>query len=64
MRKTLHVVKTPNGTELRIGEKVVKDLGDVDFETARRAAYNYVWERPQCMWTILGKNNDLVKRPS
>ena len=63
VRKILHVVKTPEGTELRIGEKVVKDLGNVDFETARRAAYNYVWERPQNMWTILGKNNDLVKRP-
>ena len=64
MRKTLHVVKTPEGTELRIGEKVVKDLGKVDFETARLAAYNYVWDRPKFMWTILGKNNDLVKRPS
>ena len=63
MRKTLHVVKTPNGTELRIGEKVVKDLGKVDFETARSAAYNYVWDHPKFMWTILGFNEDLVQRP-
>jgi hypothetical protein len=63
VRKTLHVVKTPTGTQLRIGNKVVKDLGVVEFETARSAAYNYVWDRPQYMWTILGKNNDLVKRP-
>ena len=54
MRKTLNVVKTPTGTELRVGEKVVKDLGVVDFETARSAAYNYVWDRPKHMWTILG----------
>ena len=63
MRKTLNVVKTPSGTELRVDGKVVKDLGEVDFETARSAAYNYVWDRPKFMWTILGKNNDLVQRP-
>ena len=63
MQKRLDVVKTPTGTELRVGEKVVKDLGVVDFETARSAAYNYVWDRPKFMWTILGKNNDLVQRP-
>ena len=54
MRKTLHVVKTPTGTELRVGEKVVKDLGEVDFETARSAAYNYIWDRPGKMWSIIG----------
>ena len=63
MRKTLKVVKTPTGTELRVEDKVVAKLGDVPFETARSAAYNYVWDRPGNMWTILGFNNDLVKRP-
>ena len=63
MRKTLKVVKTPTGTELRVEDKVVAKLGMVSFETARSAAYNYVWDRPGNMWTILGFNNDLVKRP-
>ena len=63
MRKTLNVVKTSSGTELRVDGKVVLYLGVVDFETARSAAYNYVWDRPKHMWTILGKNNDLVRRP-
>ena len=63
MRKTLKVVKTPTGTELRVDDKVVAELGMVSFEDARRAAYNYVWDRPRYMWTILGSNNDLVKRP-
>ena len=63
MRKTLNVVKTSSGTELRVDGKVVLDLGVVDFETARSAAYNYVWDHPKFMWTILGKNNDLVQRP-
>ena len=63
MRKTLKVVKTPTGTELRVEGKVVAYLGEVSFENARSAAYNYVWDRPGKMWTILGFNNDLVKRP-
>ena len=54
MRKTLKVVKTPTGTELRVEGKVVAHLGEVDFKTARSAAYNYVWDRPGKMWTILG----------
>ena len=54
MRKTLNVVKTPTGTELRVEGKVVARLGEVSFETARSAAYNYVWDRPGKMWTILG----------
>ena len=54
MRKTLKVVKTPTGTELRVEDKVVAKLGDVPFETARSAAYNYIWDRPGNMWTILG----------
>ncbi len=63
MRKTLKVVKTPTGTELRVEEKTVAKLGEVSFETARSAAYNYVWDRPGNMWTILGFYEDLVKRP-
>jgi len=54
MRKTLKVVKTPTGTELRVEGKVVAYLGEVDFKTARSAAYNYIWDRPGKMWTILG----------
>ena len=54
MRKTLKVVKTPTGTELRVDGKVVAKLGEVSFEDARSAAYNYVWDRPGNMWTILG----------
>jgi len=54
MRKTLKVVKTPTGTELRVEGKVVAHLGEVDFKTARSAAYNYIWDRPGKMWTILG----------
>jgi len=57
MRKTLNVVKTSSGTELRVNGKVVVMLGEVSFEDARSAAYNYVWDRPKYMWTILGKNN-------
>jgi len=69
LRKTLRVTRTPTGVELREGNmgdminrdyKVVKDLGDVDFETARAAAYAYVWERPQNLWTIYG-NDELIK---
>ena len=54
MRKTLKVVKTPTGTELRVEGKTVAKLGMVSFEDARSAAYNYVWDRPGKMWTILG----------
>jgi hypothetical protein len=54
MRKTLKVVKTPTGTELRVEGKVVAYLGEVSFKTARSAAYNYIWDRPGKMWTILG----------
>ena len=63
MRKTLKVVKTPTGTELRVEGEVVAKLGEVSFETARSAAYSYVWDRPGNRWTILGFDNDLVKRP-
>ena len=54
MRKTLNVVKTTSGTELRVDGKLVLDLGMVDFETARSAAYNYIWDRPGKMWSIIG----------
>ena len=54
MRKTLKVVKTPTGTELRVDGKTVAKLGEVSFEDARSAAYNYVWDLPGKMWTILG----------
>ena len=54
MKKTLKVVKTPTGTELRVEGKTVAILGEVSFEDARSAAYNYVWDRPGKMWTILG----------
>ena len=54
MRKTLKVVKTPTGTELRVEGKTVAKLGMVSFEDARSAAYNYIWDRPGKMWTILG----------
>ena len=54
MRKTLKVVKTPTGTELRVEGKTVAKLGMVSFEDARSAAYNYIWGRPGNMWTILG----------
>jgi len=54
MRKTLNVVKTSSGTELRVDGKVVAYLGRVSFETARSAAYNYVWDRPGKMWSIIG----------
>ena len=54
MKKTLKVVKTSTGTELRVEGKVVAYLGKVSFENARSAAYNYIWDRPGKMWTILG----------
>ena len=54
MKKLLNVVKTESGTELRVEGKVVAHLGEVDFKTARSAAYNYIWDRPGKMWTILG----------
>ena len=54
IKKTLKVVKTPTGTELRVDGKVVAHLGEVSFENARSAAYNYIWGRPGKMWTILG----------
>ena len=54
MKKTLKVVKTPTGTELRVDGKVVAKLGDISFEASRSAAYNYIWDRPGTMWTILG----------
>ena len=54
MRKTLNVVKTSSGTELRVDGKVVAKLGDISFENARSAAYNYIWDRPGKMWSIIG----------
>ena len=55
MNKTLNVVKTTTGTELRVEGKVVAKLGKVSFEDARSAAYNYIWDRPGKMWSIIGK---------
>ena len=55
MKKTLNVVKTPSGTELRVDGKVVARLGNISFENARAAAYRYVWGRPGKMWDIIGK---------
>ena len=54
MNKTLNVVKTTTGTELRVEGKVVAKLGKVSFEDARSAAYNYIWDRPGKMWSIIG----------
>ena len=54
MKKLLNVVKTASGTELRVDGKVVVRLGQVSFEDARAAAYNYVWDRPGNMWDIIG----------
>lgn len=54
MRKTLKVVKTPAGTELRVEDKVVAKLGEVSFENARSAAYAHVRNHPAYLWTILG----------
>ena len=54
MRKTLKVVKTKSGTELRVDGKVVAKLGEISFENARAAAYNYIWDRPGKMWSIIG----------
>ena len=54
MKKTLKVVLTPTGTELRVDGKTVAKLGKVCFDDARSAAYNYIWDRPGNMWTILG----------
>jgi len=54
MKKLLNVVKTDSGTELRVDGKVVAKLGKVSFEDARSAAYNYIWDRPGKMWSIIG----------
>ena len=54
MKKLLNVVKTASGTELRVDGKVVARLGQVSFEDARSAAYNYIWDRPGKMWSIIG----------
>lgn len=54
MKKTLNVVKTASGTELRVDGKVVVKLGHVSFEDARLAAYNYAWVRGDNMWDIIG----------
>jgi len=60
MKKTLDVVKHKNGLiEFRVDGRHVKFLDrtfnqDLTFSNARQQAYEYVWARPQHMWTIKG----------
>ena len=56
MKKLLKVVKHKDGlVELRVGKRTVKVLPlGISFEDARLEAYEYVWARPQHMWTIRG----------
>lgn len=56
MKKLLEVVKHRDGlVELRVGKRTVKVLPPgISFEDARLEAYEYVWARPQHMWTIRG----------
>ncbi len=55
MRKLLEVVRHPNEfIEFRVNGRHVLFLGKVSFDEVRSAAYNYVWDRPQFMWSIKG----------
>ena len=56
MKKLLQVVKHPNGlVEFRVNNRHVLFLPQgISFEDARLEAYEYVWARPQNMWTIRG----------
>lgn len=57
MKKTLNVVKHKDGlVEFRVNNRHVLFLNKgISFEDARLEAYEYVWQRPQHMWTIKGK---------
>ena len=57
MRKELTVVKHKNGlVEFRVEDRHVLFLDrGISFEDARLKAYEYVWDRPEHMWTIKGK---------
>ena len=55
MRKLLEVVKHKNGlVEFRVQGRHVRFLENISFEDARLEAYEYVWARPNFMWTIRG----------
>ena len=54
--KTLTVVLHPQGQyEFRVDGRHVKLLGVVPYADARRAAYEYVWDRPGFLWSIIGE---------
>ena len=57
MRKELTVVKHKDGwIEFRVQDRHVLFLNrGTSFEDARLKAYEYVWDRPEHMWTIKGK---------
>jgi len=57
MRKELTVVKHKDGwIEFRVQNRHVMFLDrGISFEDARLEAYEYVWDRPEHMWTIKGK---------
>ena len=55
IRKILEVIRHEDGNvEFRVDGRHVLFLGNVTFEKAREAAYNYAWDRSDCMWTIKG----------
>jgi len=56
IRKELKVVKHSDGwVELRENGRHVKFLKKgISFVEARLQAYEYVWARPQYLWTIKG----------
>ena len=56
MKKLLEVVKhTDSGlVEFRVQGRHVMVLENISFEDARLEAYEYIWKRPQHMWTIRG----------
>jgi len=57
MRKELKVVKHKDGwIEFRVDGGHVKFLDKgISFEDARLKAYEYVWARPECLWSIKGE---------
>ena len=56
MRKLLEVVKHEDGlVEFRVNGRHVRFLpANISFEDARLEAYEYIWARPESMWTIRG----------
>ena len=59
-RRYLDVILTDHGTEFKVRKdhndqgNLVMVLEHATPEEARRAAYNYVWDRGKYMWTIRG----------